>query len=127
VKRKICGLSPQGKLREASALKMLVPKAPWSAVAPATAVRSNTKAATSLPHSKALRAFSWFLSARPPTGMSDCIENQQMQILRSAQDDTFRVSPQFNACSPVRTIFAVQRRLQGWNPDTVCANVGLRC
>ena len=39
-----------------SALKMLVPKAPWSAVAPATAVRSNSRAAASLPHSMTLYA-----------------------------------------------------------------------
>jgi hypothetical protein len=53
-----------------AALKMLVPKAPWSAVAAATAVGPGSKAAASLPHSKALRAFSWFLGAAG--GMSDC-------------------------------------------------------
>jgi hypothetical protein len=32
------------------------------------------------PHSKALRAFSWFLGARQPTGMGDCLENAQSKI-----------------------------------------------
>jgi hypothetical protein len=34
---------------------MFVPKAPWSAVAPATAVRSHSSAAAPLPHSTAAR------------------------------------------------------------------------
>jgi hypothetical protein len=53
---------------------MLAPKALWSAVAPATAFRSEFKAAASLPHSKALRVFSWFQGARQRTGMNDCFE-----------------------------------------------------
>ena len=36
-----------------------MPKAPWSAVAPAAAISSYSAAAPSLPHSQALRAFSW--------------------------------------------------------------------
>jgi len=51
---------------------MVVPKAPWSAVVAATAFGPGSKAAASLPHSKALRAFSWFPGARQRTGMSDC-------------------------------------------------------
>ena len=40
-----------------TALKIVVPKAPWSAVAAATAFGSGSTAAASLPHSMALRAF----------------------------------------------------------------------
>ena len=54
---------PQTPTRSKSALpaavEMLVPKAPWSAVAIATAVRSEFKAAAPQPHSTALRAFSY--------------------------------------------------------------------
>jgi len=61
------------------ALRIVVPKAPWSAVSvsrrTATAFGSASKAPASLPHSKALRAFSWFQGAYQRTGMSDCSEN----------------------------------------------------
>jgi len=63
-----------------TALKIVVPKAPWSAVAAATAFGSGSTAAASLPHSMALRAFSWFLGARQPTSMSDCLENTQGEV-----------------------------------------------
>jgi hypothetical protein len=54
-------------------LKILVPKAPWSAVVPATAFSlAILKAAASLPHSNALRAFSWFQAGAG--GMIDCHE-----------------------------------------------------
>jgi len=49
---------PGGKQLHAILLmggKILAPKAPWSAVAPATAFRFDPKAAASLPHSKVLR------------------------------------------------------------------------
>ena len=54
------------------ALRTQVPKAPWSALAPATAVRSHPTAAASLPHSKALCAFSYFLDAA--SGVSNWLE-----------------------------------------------------
>jgi hypothetical protein len=60
-------------------LKILVLKSPWSAVAPATAFGSGSKAAASLPNSKALRAFSWFPGGRQRTGMSDCSENSRAE------------------------------------------------
>jgi hypothetical protein len=89
-------------------LKIVVPKAPWSVrrltdltppssrgSCPAPGLRNglawlagryesgNCKAASSPStdgHSKALRAFSWFLGARQPTGMSDCTEKTQSEI-----------------------------------------------
>ena len=55
------------------ALRILVPKAPWSAVSvsrrTATAFRLASNAAASPPQSKALRAFSSFPVARQPRGM----------------------------------------------------------
>ena len=54
---------------------MHVPKAPWTAVATATAFASISTAAVSLPHSKALRSFSLFLFARQRMGMSDFFED----------------------------------------------------
>jgi len=45
-----------------------VPKAPWSAAAKLPPWNTGKKAAAWLPHSKALRAFSWFQAARQPTG-----------------------------------------------------------
>jgi hypothetical protein len=62
------------------ALKMLVPKAPWSAVAPATAIRSNSRAAALLPHSMTLYAFSWYPRARQPTDMNECFAEEQSEI-----------------------------------------------
>jgi hypothetical protein len=63
-------------------LTLVVPKAPWSAVASATAFGSAPTAAASLPHSKALRAFSWLLGARQPTVMSYCLGNTHCEIPR---------------------------------------------
>ncbi|SPE22161.1 exported hypothetical protein [Acidobacteriia bacterium SbA2] len=61
----------------ATALKILVPKAPWSAAAPATAVPTHSTAAASLPHSMELYAFSRIPVARQTTGMSDCLDNRK--------------------------------------------------
>ena len=44
--------------------------------------RDWTAARRGGPRSTALRAFSSFLGARQPTGMSDCLENTQGEILR---------------------------------------------
>jgi hypothetical protein len=35
-----------------------------------------------------MTSFSWFLGARPRTGMSDCLENTQCEIPRSARNDS---------------------------------------
>jgi len=40
-----------------------------------TAFRPRCESGVKPLHSKALRAFSWFLGARQPTGTSDCFEN----------------------------------------------------
>jgi len=53
------------------ALKIWALKAAWSAAAKLPPWNSGKTAAASLPHSKALRAFSWFLGAHLPTGMSN--------------------------------------------------------
>ena len=45
--------------RSIAAMKMTVPKTPWTAVAPATAFPTGSRAAASRPQSKALRAFSY--------------------------------------------------------------------
>jgi hypothetical protein len=51
-------------------MKMAMPKAPWSAVALATAFRWNSKATASLRHSKALRAF--FMQGGEPKVQRNC-------------------------------------------------------
>ena len=66
----------------ASALKIVVPRVPWSAVASATAFGSASKAAASLPHSKALCAFSWFLGV--PGGTRDCLGQASRKRQRSS-------------------------------------------
>jgi hypothetical protein len=52
--------------------------------------RGYGKGGVEPPHSKALRAFSCFLGARQPTGMSDCFENTQGEIPRAALDRTLQ-------------------------------------
>ncbi len=60
-------------------LKTLVLKAPWSAVAPATALRSHSGAAAWLPHSLTL--------CKIPR---EVYRERQSEILRSAQNDKRR-------------------------------------
>ena len=90
------GFGPQGE-QSRIALKMPVPKAPWSAVRQLTdrlCARGSKAFRHGGPHSKARRAFSWFLGARQPTGMTDCLENTQSEIPpRRSSDPAIRHWP----------------------------------
>jgi len=63
-----------------SALKMPVPKAPWSAVAGATAFAQGIRR-RQLRCRSPRRAFSSFLGARQPTSTSDCLETLRARFL----------------------------------------------
>jgi len=62
----------------------------------------NSKAAALLPHSMAPRAFRWFLGARQPAGMSDCLENTQGEIPRCARNDSLGVVIGIRPADPCR-------------------------
>ncbi len=62
-----------------AAIKMALPKAPWSAVAPATAFRPEFKAAASLPHPRA---------ASPCSGAVPSLHSGQALSTENARGDT---------------------------------------
>jgi hypothetical protein len=84
----------RGRARSLAALKMTVPKAPGTAVAPATAFPTGSGAAASRSQSKALRAFSYKVVR--PKAHEICAQDDSagpffmsLQVLRSENKLTY--------------------------------------